>query len=111
MKLLIFSMFDSAAKAFTQPFFVQTEGSAIRIFQNQINQKDSITCKYPDQFTLFRIGEFEDNDASIVSCDPVSLGNGVIFKEAINISQVDASSILEEIRKLDKKITQFSIHG
>lgn len=93
-------MYDSAAKAYTQPFFLHNDGLAIRAFQDNVNsdQETNIT-KHPDQFTLFKIGEYEDQTGEIVKLDNLkSLGNGLEYK---NIDEThDSMSLI--LQKLDK---------
>lgn len=81
MKLNVYSIYDSAAKAYATPFFMQNDGLAIRAFQSNVNSKeDNNISKYPDQFTLFKIGEYNDENAEIDPITPTSLGNAVTFK-------------------------------
>ena len=68
MKLNVYSIHDSAAKAFTQPFFMHNDGLAIRAFQGNVNSKEGNNISdHPDQFTLYKIGEFDDVTLPIVT--------------------------------------------
>jgi hypothetical protein len=98
MKLKVYSIFDSAAKAYVQPFYMHNDGLAIRAFMDNVNSKEENNIsKHPDQFTLFQIGEFDDTSGKIDSIDPKSLGNGLEFK---NDEALDKMSAL--INKLEK---------
>ena len=74
MKLQMYSIFDQAAKAFAQPFFMHNDGLAIRAFQDNANSADSQIAKHPDQFTLYNIGTYDDQTGQVDTVDPKSLG-------------------------------------
>lgn len=81
MKLHAYCIYDSAAQAFNTPFFQQNDGLAIRAFQGLVNADDkNNVSEYPEQFTLFKIGEYDDQDGKIKGTDPVSLGVGITYK-------------------------------
>lgn len=75
----IFTIFDQKAEAFLPPFFLPKKAMATRVFANCINDETHQFNKHPDDYTLFCIGTFDDNEASISPTIPQSLGNGVIF--------------------------------
>lgn len=89
MNINIYSIFDSAVKAFTQPIFCQTDAAAVRLFQDQVNRKDGVISAHPDQFTLMRIGSWNDSKGEICSHEPVSLGNGLQYKDDISDGTLD----------------------
>lgn len=61
MKLKVFTFYDSAAKAYTQPFQMQNEALAMRAFMDNVNsQNESNMTLHPDQFTLYQVAEFDD---------------------------------------------------
>lgn len=75
MKLKIFSIFDSKAKAFLPPFFLPEPEVAIRTFTNAANDKKHAFGANPADYTLFLLGEFDDDTAKIVTkATPRNLG-------------------------------------
>lgn len=66
MLLSVVVIRDSAADAFMRPFYVVSEGQAIRSFQDEVNRKsdDNIMNSHPEDFELFLLGSFDDNDGS-----------------------------------------------
>lgn len=66
MKLIIFSIRDRAADVFAQPFYQTSVGQAVRSFGDAINSgdKNSNLCLHPDDFDLYELGFFNDEDAS-----------------------------------------------
>ena len=83
MKLNIYSIYDQAAKAYTSPFFMHNHGLAIRAFSDQVNsQTENQIQKHPEQFTLFHIGEYNDETGNIESLTNIkSLGKGHEYLE------------------------------
>ena len=79
MILKIFTVYDSKAKAYLAPFYMHEEGMATRIFGQTVNDKTHAYGKSPSDYTLFNIGEFDDNTAKFNPITPISLGNGVEF--------------------------------
>lgn len=65
----IFTIYDSKVEAYAMPWYAHTEGEAIRSFQEAVNDQNSAYAKYPEDFTLFLIGEFSENDAKLTAYD------------------------------------------
>jgi hypothetical protein len=55
----IYSIFDSKAEAYLDPFYAPTDGVAIRMFQQAANDASSDFHKFAADYTLFKIGEFD----------------------------------------------------
>lgn len=81
MKLEMFSVYDSKAKAFMNPMFLPQVGQATRLFANAVNSKDHQFGANPSDYTLFHIGTFDDETAKITSkIAPENLGLAQEFK-------------------------------
>lgn len=76
----IFTVFDAKAEAYLQPFYARTNGEAIRSFAEACSNPEHNFCKYGADFTLFDIGEFDENTGVITPCVPHALGNGLDLK-------------------------------
>lgn len=71
----MYSVFDAASQTFGLPFCAITDGLALRSFAEAVNDPSSTLHKYPDQFTLFHVGEFDDSNAfTSIPSTPRSLG-------------------------------------
>lgn len=80
MIMKVFTVFDSVAAVYMQPFFLQTKGQAIRAFSDSVADKNHQFSKHPDDYTLFELGEYDDSDASFdMLSSPLSLGVAVEF--------------------------------
>lgn len=64
MKTLMVTVYDSAAKVYTTPFFVRTPMEAIRSFGDAVGDSKSPFCQHPEHYTLFAIGEYDDSTGS-----------------------------------------------
>jgi hypothetical protein len=104
MKLNVYTVYDQAANAYMNPFFMHNDGLAVRAFQDNVNSKEPNNVSlHPDQFTLFRIGEFDDQSAVITYQEPKSLGNGLHLKNP-DTEPVDTTAIIERIKQLEAQL-------
>lgn len=56
----VYSIFDSKADVFHSPFFNSTHGEAERNFKTAVNDPKTSFNKYPDDFDLYYLGEYND---------------------------------------------------
>lgn len=70
MKQQCFSILDAKTGYFNVPYFSPTVASGRRAFQEVCRDENSLVHKYPDDFQLWHIGEFDDNDGHLTSFDP-----------------------------------------
>jgi hypothetical protein len=56
----MYSVRDAKAEVFKPPFYKQTHGEAERDFRMLCNDEKSIVAKYPEDFDLWYMGEFDD---------------------------------------------------
>lgn len=65
----VFSVYDSAIKSWGIPIFARSEGEIRRSFTDASNNLDSNFCRYPQDFTLFCLGEYDDETAVFVTLE------------------------------------------
>jgi len=65
MKLNMYTIYDSAAGAYMRPFFLQSDGQAMRAFKDIATDASHEVGKHPEDYSLFRIGVFDDNNATL----------------------------------------------
>lgn len=83
MKFGIYSVYDSKAKAYIPPFVLPNDEMAVRIYSDSCNDPLHAFCKFSSDFTLFRIGSFDDSDGSVGFESPhVNLGLAAQFNRA-----------------------------
>jgi len=75
MKLRVYAVYDSKIGVFARPFFMQSKGEALRAWQDVVNDPNTSFHKHPEDFTLFEIGVWEDEDARFENhVSPESMG-------------------------------------
>ena len=106
MELNVYSLFDAAASAFTQPFFMQNDGLAIRAFQDNVNATEPTNVsEHPDQFTLYRIAKFDDKTGIIDKLEkPKSLGLGITFKQQTTIDTDQFDTLMQCISNINDQM-------
>ncbi len=77
MKHNAYSIYDSKAVAYLPPFMCHSEGIAIRSFTEACNSEGHQFGKFPADYTLFHIGEFDDETGKLVSVNPEVIRNGL----------------------------------
>lgn len=69
MLIKVFSVFDVKVAAYAQPFFMRTSGEAVRAFVQSCNDENTQLAKTPEDFSLFELGEFNDQNGLMTSYD------------------------------------------
>lgn len=81
----MFSIHDSKTEAYLPPLFMNSKGEAIRAFDQACQEKDSNFYKYPHDFTLVELGEWDQLSAVFKPLpSPVILHNASEFVNKIN---------------------------
>jgi len=76
----MYSIHDSKAEAYLSPIYFKTKGEALRAFEASCKDTDSNFYKYPSDFTMVELGEFDESTATIISYDkPLILANASEF--------------------------------
>ena len=67
MLMRMYSLYDSKTEAYIPPFYSKAKGDAIRQITQVINDANSKHdfAKYPEDFTLFELGVFDDSTGII----------------------------------------------
>lgn len=75
----VISIHDTASKTYLPPFNVRHIGEAKRHFAGSVNGGDNLIAQNPGDFTLFRIGRYDDETGVLEPLEHENLGNGVVF--------------------------------
>lgn len=65
MQLFLCAVYDSQSSFWSPPFSVRSLGEARRTFSEAANDKANQVGKYPDAFTLFHIGYYDDQAGTV----------------------------------------------
>lgn len=77
---------DRAIDAFGQPIFCHTVSEAIRAFADQVNNRQSPMNSHPEDYDLYLIGTYADEDGSLVGEKPQMIAAGKeVFKESASL--------------------------
>lgn len=80
MKLKAYAIWDEKASCYLQPAFHPTKGLAIREFTDIVKNPGNPINKYPGDFTLFEIGEYDNENAKLLPHPaPISIGTATEF--------------------------------
>ena len=60
MKLKIYSLYDLKAQIYSHPYYSLNDSVALRTFLQMGQDPTSTVHHYPDDFKLYRIGDFDD---------------------------------------------------
>ncbi len=81
MEKHLFSVYDSAAAMYLDPFVAPTVEFAIREFRRMANTPGQQIATYPADYTLFHIGAFDSLSGQLLEIPPSSLGVAITFVE------------------------------
>lgn len=70
MILNVFTIYDVKAAVYAAPFFAPTVGVAKRLCLQSMSA-DTTWAQFPDDFTLFHLGEFDDQSARFDPINPL----------------------------------------
>lgn len=94
MEKHLFTVYDSAAGAYLDPFVAPSIEFAIREFKSAVNKENHQFNRYPEDYTLFHIGQFSQADGKLIPSDPRSLGVAITF-----VTPSQQLNLIEETNK------------
>lgn len=81
----VFSIFDKAANIFNNPFFAPTEVHATRSFAIEVNRNEQSAIAFaPQDFSLYRIGSFDDQTGNLIPETPALIIEAVKVRKENN---------------------------
>jgi len=89
---LVFSIYDSKAKAFLPPFFMPRAEMAQRAFSECANSDDHQFGKHPADYTLFHLGNWDDDTGVFAEkTTPTSMGLALEYVKALESDDLSKS--------------------
>lgn len=78
MKMLVYALKDTVAGAASRPLFYESDSVAMRGFKLGVMNQESGNPlgQHPQDFILYRVGEFDDGTMQLVPCDPIKVMTG-----------------------------------
>lgn len=84
MQAIIYTIRDTKSEGFTRPSFFVTEEMAVRSFSFAVDGGDQAMTDFPDDYTLYRIGVWNDETGMIEGHDVNRVITGI---EALQMSK------------------------
>lgn len=90
LKLRLYSIYDSKAEQFSPPQVYHNDMLALRGFESIVNDDKMLIKKYPEDFTLYYIGNFSDSDGRyyVENCDesriPILIGRAIEYVQPVD---------------------------
>lgn len=88
--LRLYSIYDSKAEQFSPPQVYHNDMLALRAFEGIVNDDKMLIKKYPEDFTLYYVGNLGDGDGRyyVENCDeshiPVMVGRAIEYVQTID---------------------------
>lgn len=81
MRQVIVAIFDVRVEAYGRPAFVRSIGEAMRSFQDEVNNKESVVCAHPEDYRLFHLGVYDDSVGRFENLEaPLLIADGANLK-------------------------------
>lgn len=80
MKYSLYTVHDAKAEMYQVPWVERNDHTATRAFAINVNNSDSHMFHNPGDYTLFCIGNYDDETGLIEQTLPRSIGNGINFR-------------------------------
>jgi len=79
----IYSIFDSKAEAYLQPFFATTDGVAMRMFEQAIVNNAQF-AQYAEDYSLWTVGHWDETDGTLAPTRITVLDYGHVAQQRVN---------------------------
>lgn len=86
----LYSIYDSKAEQFSPPQVYHNDMLALRAFEGIVNDDKMLIKKYPEDFTLYYVGNLGDSDGcySVENCGesriPILVGRAVEYVQTVD---------------------------
>lgn len=75
MRYNAYAIFDNKAGYFNVPFFMHSQGEALRAFTDLANDRSTSVGRHPSDFVLFQVGTYETESGELLPMQPhINLG-------------------------------------
>lgn len=89
MRLFSYAVRDVKAEHYSKPFWSVAPGEALRSFQMECENPESMLHRFPDDFHLFRLGEFNQLTGELVPQLPLQVCSARDFVKAEGVRQLE----------------------
>ena len=90
MVFKVYAVRNSKSENFFPPLLKRTHGEVERELETAVNSPDSFLSKYPEDFDLYHLGEWDDNSGKFTLLDsPVHLLKAIQLKKQATVSSLN----------------------
>lgn len=93
MKLKAYAIYDNKAAAFGRPFFQSQDGQATRMLADLVNDNSTTIFKHPEDYSVYRIGSYNDENGELIKEAPAHLANAIVFIKDQKDQPVDLTAV------------------
>lgn len=68
--LNFYALYDSKIEGYLTPFTMKADGQAKRAMMDALQNNNTDVGKHPEDFSLFRLGAFDEETGLIDACEP-----------------------------------------
>ena len=85
----IYTIRDSKGEIYHTPFFQNTHGEAERSFRTAVNDPQTSIYKYPEDYSLWYMGEYDDNTGLFKTKPPEHMIQAIACVKKTTIASLD----------------------
>jgi len=82
-KVRCYCVFDRKSAVYNTPYFLINDQVAIRQFSVIANDKESMVYKYPEDFCLYYVGDFDMMKGEITPVTPTDICQGLAVRKEV----------------------------
>lgn len=96
--MFLYAIRDSKSELFTRPYGFHNDGMAMRSFEAAVAGADDPMSAHPEDYTLYKVGEYDDSNGILRGMDPERVITGL---EAYSNRRLNQEKIAELERQID----------
>lgn len=100
-RLKMYAVLDVKSNLFNSPHFLTSDGVAIRSFSTACEDKNTDLNRYPADFSLYVVGEFNIETGNVIPIQPKQLCNAAEFVKAPVSEEIVKQFAQEQISTLE----------
>lgn len=82
MELQMYTIRDSKAGTYSQPFYAHNKPVAERHLHRMVKDPNSMVCQFPEDYDLYELGTYDDSTGLVKTLDtPKHLHKAIDFKD------------------------------
>lgn len=86
MKTIVYSIYDSKAKAYSQPFHAVNDAVAMRMVSAAVNDPGTSLNRHPEDYTVYELARFDEENGTFEILNQRAVTTCIALKEQ-NIDQ------------------------